>query len=223
MSPAPVPRGKTILLLGASRSGKTSFIRHYMYGTFSSKYRPTNLPEITTIPFDSTIGTISLTVHDCPDKKQDFSFGPFDGICLFLDLTEADPQVKVWYSLIQTLRIKRQTPFPVVICGNKCDSFDRKIHTDILAFASDRKIPYCEVSALTLFNFLKPFELLCRSMFSRPDLCLSHSPLLYPSLLQEKEEDPKSMPLISIAPSRCYYPDLSICQSIDDSLFVLEI
>lgn len=224
----------TVLLLGDCRSGKSTFLRHYSTGSYSNKYDPTTYVETTYLSFESSQGPLSFFMKECPGFSQgtggqySLEHQECDGIFLFVDLTSKDPHLSFWYSIIQMLRIRRRSQIPVVLCGNKCDAFGRRDTTPILSFAQSKRMPFFAVSALTLFNCIKPFEALASMILGRPDLQVYDRPLLVDD---SPDHSMLGNRLVSIAPSQLYYPDLSLCKStsIDtmnsndqETLFALE-
>jgi GTPase SAR1 family protein len=196
-----------------------------------------------------------FNIKDCPGslgQNLDASIynQDFDGILVFLDLTSKDSHLNFWYSIVQTIRIKRCAAIPIVICGNKCDTFNCKGDDTIVAFTERKRIPYFMVSALTLFNFIKPFDALASAIFQLPNFHLYEHPLLMeepkyegphreePKYEGPHREEPKygspeytilNKRLVSIAPSRFYLPELSLCRSDSfdlsnevDPIFALE-
>ena len=121
----------TLLLLGNSTVGKSTFINEYMNDVFSENY-------ITTIGIDSVVKTmklptgedIKLRFCDIAGKETfraiSFSFIKMaDGIFLLYDITERKSfdEINRW---IENIRDIKEENFPVILIGNKCDKEEER-------------------------------------------------------------------------------------------------
>ena len=169
---------KKLLLLGDPKSGKSTFLRHHTQGIYRSCYNPTLKVETIPLIFASPNGQTIFDVLDVPGSFTDLKLlDPVDGAIIFIDLTSKERHLVTWFRLVQSIRINQQTSIPIVICGNKEDSFSKQNDDDIVTFANTEQIPYFRTSALTMYNLMKPFETLGKAFFG-VDFQLYNAPLI---------------------------------------------
>jgi len=85
---------------------------------------------------------------------------------------------------------------PIVLCGNKIDSADRKVKAKMVTFHRKKNLPYFEISAKSNYNFEKPFLKIARSLVGdselrfEGELALAPSEVeLNPDMVRQQEED----------------------------------
>lgn len=167
-----------MLLLGDPKSGKSTFLRHYTQGIYHSSYNPSSKIEMTSLVFASPGGQTTFEVLDVPGSFTDLKIcDHIDGAIIFVDLTSKDRHLTTWFQIIQDICVSQQTSIPIVICGNKDDSFSKRNDDDIVAYAEAQRLPYFRTSALTMYNFMKPFETLGKTLFGS-DFELHNVPLI---------------------------------------------
>ncbi len=55
---------------------------------------------------------------------------------------------------------------PIVLCGNKCDSKNRKVLPREITFHTEHKIPYFEISNKSCYNFEKPLLYILKKLYN---------------------------------------------------------
>ena len=120
----------SIILLGDNDSGKTSLIKRFVYGKFSSYEKETIVSQcynkIRNIMIDNKNHKIKVQLNEHPVKtyrlkELDLShINQCDGIILVLDITnnEAIERLKIWGDLIKAYKKKN---YPVFLMPNKSD------------------------------------------------------------------------------------------------------
>ena len=137
-----------ILVLGASKTGKTSIIQQFLYDQFSSKYEQTiddmyrgefEMHE-SKIVFD--IQDVSGSyVHDFPSMRN-VSFASADAFILVFSLESLESWNEI-YNLREMIHKEKSTKTPIVIVGNKADLYD-SLHPGI---------PHESVEAISVFDW----------------------------------------------------------------------
>lgn len=84
--------------------------------------------------------------------------------------------VPTWYKEIS----RYCGDIPIILCGNKLDIKERKVKPRMITFHRRKKIPYCEISAKTNYNFEQPFLRLIRIVLGSEEVFLVEPPLLAP-------------------------------------------
>ena len=69
---------------------------------------------------------------------------------------------------------------PIVLCGNKVDSNDRKVKARHITFHRKKNLQYYDISAKNNYNYEKPFLCLARKLVDDPNLVFVESPALAP-------------------------------------------
>ncbi len=215
---------KSILLLGDPKSGKSCYLRHYTHGSYRSSYIPSLKIETVPLVFVSSNRNVVFDVKDVPGSFTDLKIRDhIDGAIIFLDLTSKDRHLLTWYRMVLSMSI------PIVLCGNKDDCFLKRDDDDIVAFAEAKRIPYFRTSALTMYNFIKPFESLGKEIYGS-DFKLCNVPLItseeYSGQGCSAEEEVVKPYLIPIWPERLFLSSensLDHTLTTDEPIFALEI
>ncbi len=149
-------RDKYVLKICSSGSyqvGKTSLIRRYAEGTFTSNYMPTIGVDITSKLITVNNQQVKLILHDTAGQEvfgrlRRFYYEGSVGCLVIYDITRRDTfdSVKHWVADYRSVRGEDK---PVVIIGNKIDLEEqRTISTkEGQALADSIGIPFYECSA----------------------------------------------------------------------------
>lgn len=150
-----------VVICGASKTGKTSFVRRFLTGDFDTAYTPTLGVEIHPLVFNFNKGYIQFNVWDCSgtDGMKGLGDGYYinsDCAILFVD------DDREWKTYIRDLhRVK--SDLPIVLVRNKIDLVDsgwdwtsvivNKVASNCLRF---------DISAKSNYDIEKPFLHLAR-------------------------------------------------------------
>jgi len=151
-----------IVLLGDGGCGKTTFIKRFINGEFEKRYLATLGVEVTSIPFETTKGPVTLSVWDTAGQEKfgGLRDGYYTGAHLaiiFFDVT-SKITFKNLGQWILDFRNKCPTA-PIIIVGNKVDIKERKVKVQMgnaLAHKYERCF-YFDLSTKSCYNYDKPF------------------------------------------------------------------
>ena len=134
---------------------------------------------ICTLPFCSlaSIGVWPYSLHH-PAPLAPRSINSEAAIIMF-DVTSRDTykSVQDWYKDL----VRVVEGIPIVLCGNKVDSKDRKVKLKQITFHRKKNLQYCDISAKSNYNFEKPFVWLLQKLTGKQDLQLTAQPTLRPA------------------------------------------
>lgn len=149
-----------LLVLGASRAGKTSLLRRYFYKHFQDHRAPT-------VGSDVYVGKVkefdvSIQMWDTPGKENenfkvhqnrntrnalsDSFFEQADAIMLVYDCTASTSFTRLlkWYADLQQLWSKNNTKLPILVVSNKIDLFEKTKNTNVVP----KRVPQRDVLGL---------------------------------------------------------------------------
>ncbi|XP_048773519.1 GTP-binding nuclear protein Ran-like [Ostrea edulis] len=170
-----------LILLGDGGIGKTAFVKKHVIGEFKRNYVPTIGAEVHPLKFYTTRGEIIFDVWDTAglDKfagiRAAYSNQAHCAIIMF-DVTAKMTYIHVlnWYKdLADDCK-----NIPIVLCGNKVDSRDRKVKD--IAFHRNNNLKYYDISAKNNHNFEKPFLWLARKLVGDGNLEFIVMPAIMP-------------------------------------------
>jgi GTP-binding nuclear protein Ran len=155
------PKKKRILIVGDGGVGKSTFLKRYRTGEFTTQYIPTqgHLEYQLNKPHEI------LTVIDTSgqEKYSPITIENVDGIIIMFDVTSKISYYNVpqWYATMRKLYGK---DVPVILCGNKVDRVDRKITCNMITYHREYNMKYYDISAKSNYNYEKPFDTLSKSI-----------------------------------------------------------
>lgn len=149
-----------ILIVGDKNTGKTSFIKKFVDGTFNFNYLPTDHVKIDKIQLNTNDGKVELNIFDggYPSKV--------DGAIIFFDKQNkrSFDNIIHYYNWI----ISMFGNIPIIICGNKNDlttsSVKYKAISSFLTEYKDLDLLYFDISAKSNYNFEKPFLFILKKL-----------------------------------------------------------
>lgn len=178
-----------IVLVGDAGVGKSSLIKRHLTGEFHSKYIPTVGVEVHPLVFHTNKGNICLNIWDIAgdDKSsgiRDKYYGGADAAIVMFDIGNklSLSRIPLWTESLKDL--------PMVLCGSKCDSMDRKVSYEEILMNNDKNTLYLDVSSKSNYNYEKPFIHLMRLLTGELDLTLEGNP---PSLKSMRKKALKKL------------------------------
>lgn len=172
-----------LILVGDGGTGKTTFVKRHLTGEFEKKYVATIGADVYPMLFYTTHGPVQFNVWDTAGQEK---FGGLRdgyyvaGQCaiIMFDVTS-----RVTYKNAPTWHrdlMRTCGTIPTVLCGNKVDVKDRKVHPKTITMHRKKKgMQYYDISAKSNYNFEKPFVWLMKQMIS-PDIELVSEPAKQP-------------------------------------------
>jgi GTP-binding nuclear protein Ran len=197
-----------LVLVGDGDTGKTTFVKRHLTGEFEKKYVATVGAEVHPLDFYTNYGKFVFNVWDTAGQERmgglrDAYYIKSDAAIIMFDVTsrETYKSVQDWYK--DLIRVVEH--IPIVLCGNKVDSKDRKVKLKQITFHRKKNLQYCDISAKSNYNFEKPFVWLLQKLTGKPDLKLTAQVALAPkeivmdeqqlALLHQQQIDAMSAPL----------------------------
>jgi len=197
-----------LILVGDGGVGKTTFVKRHRTGEFEKKYVATMGVEVHPLPFHTTLGKV---IFNCWDTAGQEKFGGLrDGYyiggqaaIIMFDVTSRVTYKSVphWYK--DLVRVCEH--IPIVLCGNKVDSKDRKVKPKDIHFHRKKNLQYYDISAKSNYNFEKPFLYIARKLTGNPNCQFTDQPALLPpevsinpdqiALYQQQLEQAATVPL----------------------------
>jgi len=172
-----------LILVGDGGVGKTTFVKRHRTGEFEKKYVATMGVEVHPLPFHTTLGKV---IFNCWDTAGQEKFGGLrDGYyiggqaaIIMFDVTSRVTYKSVphWYK--DLVRVCEH--IPIVLCGNKVDSKDRKVKPKDIHFHRKKNLQYYDISAKSNYNFEKPFLYIARKLTGNPNCQFTDQPALLP-------------------------------------------
>jgi GTP-binding nuclear protein Ran len=179
--PAPI-RIKT-LVVGDGGVGKTTYLRRMRTGEYLTEHIPTMGVEVSPITFTTTKGAVTFTTWDCAGMelfgglKDGYYIGADVAIVMF-DVTNPGSynNAKGHFA-----RVRAVCPnIPVILCGNKVDSRDRKVLPKNIILHHKLGIQYLDISSKSNYNYEKPFLFLMRALFQDESIQFTETPCAKP-------------------------------------------
>jgi len=171
------------VLVGDGGCGKTTFVKRHMTGEFEKRYVSTLGVEVHPLIFHTNRGAIRFNVWDTAGQEK---FGCLrdgyyiQGQCalIMFDVTS-----RVTYKNVPTWHrdlVRICENIPIVLCGNKVDSKNRKLMAKSIVFHRKKNLQYYDISAKSNYNFEKPFLWLASKLVGDPNLEFVAMPALLP-------------------------------------------
>ena len=137
-----------IMVLGASKTGKTSIIQQFLYDQFSSKHEQT-IDDMYRGEFEMHERKIVFDIQDVSGSyvydfpgMRNVSFTSADAFILVFSLESLESWNEI-YNLREMIHKEKGTDTPIVIVGNKAD-----LHKSL-----DPEIPHESVEAISVFDW----------------------------------------------------------------------
>ena len=184
-----------LLLFGDKKVGKSTYIHRIITGEFKKDYTPTIGVNAQTHGFHTTAGPFIFNCHDCTDLKDESKHLNMHAAIVMFDLTNQNSYNNL-PKRVDTIR-KAYGEIPIVICGNKVDCCgptpenrgptpedrgptpeDRGPTIDFqdITYPMENCIKYFHLSALTNYNFEKPFIYLIRTLMNNNTITIAQCP-----------------------------------------------
>lgn len=169
-----------VVLVGDGGVGKTTYINRFKTGEFEKKYVPTVGVEVKPLVFHTNQGKFTLNIWDTAgvEKYGGLRDGYYIGAdaCIFMfDITSRSSFVNIFEWVKQVRRVNQN--LPSLLVGNKSDLSDRKVrYEELFKVKEYLHMLYYDVSALSNYNFEKPFLALLRVLSGNPSLQFVESP-----------------------------------------------
>jgi len=171
------------VLVGDGGCGKTTFVKRHVTGEFEKRYVSTLGVEVHPLIFHTNRGAIRFNVWDTAGQEK---FGCLrdgyyiQGQCalIMFDVTS-----RVTYKNVPTWHrdlVRICENIPIVLCGNKVDSKNRKLMAQSIVFHRKKNLQYYDISAKSNYNFEKPFLWLASKLVGDPNLEFVAMPALLP-------------------------------------------
>lgn len=148
------------ILIGDGGVGKTTFMKKHITGHFEKTYRCTQGIDIKPLSFFTNHGEIKFTLWDTPGQEKHGSLRDIYYINTHCAIIMFDvcsrityKNIPLWYKDLKRIC----GDIPIIICGNKIDSKDRKINKNQILFAKKKKLLYFDLSVKCNFNINEPF------------------------------------------------------------------
>eukprot|EP00744_Colponema_vietnamica_P006502 GILI01009441.1.p1 GENE.GILI01009441.1~~GILI01009441.1.p1 ORF type:complete len:429 (+),score=128.03 GILI01009441.1:71-1357(+) len=167
-----------VVIVGDAGVGKTAWVKRLQTGVFTQRELPSPGAEISKLAFRTQRGGIVFELWDCSGqpKHRWLMRGYLTGaqaVVILFDVT--NPQsyfsTKSYFAEIQQVC----GFIPVVLVGNKVDSFERMIRADKLVDDNSGVMPYCELSVQQPFNLYRPIQFLAQKLIGDPSLQIESS------------------------------------------------
>jgi len=176
-----------LVLVGDGGVGKTTFVKRHLTGEFEKKYNATVGVEVHPLQFQTNRGLIVYNVWDTAGQEKfgglrdGYYIGGQCAIIMF-DVTSRITYKNVpnWHK--DLIRVCEN--IPIVLCGNKVDVKDRKVKAKAITFHRKNNMQYYDISALSNYNFEKPFLWLARKLAGDANLEFTAMPALMPAEVQ---------------------------------------
>ena len=159
-------------------------MKRHETGEFEKTYVATLGVEVHRLVFHTNRGALRFNVWDTAGQEK---FGGLrdgyyiQGECaiIMFDVTSRPTynNVQNWYR--DLVRVCDDV-IPIVLCGNKVDSNDRKVKARHITFHRKKNLQYYDISAKNNYNYEKPFLCLARKLVDDPNLVFVESPALAP-------------------------------------------
>lgn len=164
-----------IVCVGSGSVGKTSLIRQYVEGKFSSEYIPTIGIDISTkkTVISDIIGSFKVKLILTDTAGQEF-FGSLrptyyrgaSGVIMVFDLTDSSSfdAIEEWQD--EVIKHTKKENIEFILVGNKKDLFDKRIIStdEIEKLRLRRNLDYFETSAKTGLNVSTAFKSLVKNI-----------------------------------------------------------
>ncbi|XP_030741963.1 GTP-binding nuclear protein Ran-like [Echinops telfairi] len=150
-----------------------TFVKCHLTGEFEKKYVATSGVEVHPLVVHTNRGPIEFNVWDAAGQEK--CGGLRDGYyiqaqCAIIKFDVASrvtyKNVPIWHR--DLARVCEN--IPIVLCGNKVDTKDRKVKAKSTVFHQKRNLQYDDISAKSNCHFDKPFLWLARKLTGDPDL-----------------------------------------------------
>jgi GTP-binding nuclear protein Ran len=161
-----------VILVGDSGVGKSTFIHRWITGEFRQKYIATIGAEVHPIPLDTNHGMYTLNIWDISGQEKfgglrDGYYAGANAAILMFDLTNklSFKRLREWIH-----DIRRVKDIPIIICGNKSDIPDKKVHAKHTILYSDLGFKYYDISSKSEYLYEKPFLSILKTVTGKDNI-----------------------------------------------------
>ena len=169
-----------VCLIGAAKTGKTTFLLRHQKGEFRRDYIPTRNADVVSLNLSTNVGQFTLNVWDIGGDPHFEGLGQgyyiqADAALIFCDphdLKKTSQLIKDFHQVCPNA--------PIVNVWNKCDlsaeaNFFKKNSKSNrhLIFQGNR--PSYQISSLSNYNYEKPLLEILRLLTKNQDLCLTEN------------------------------------------------
>jgi GTP-binding nuclear protein Ran len=215
-------RNSSILILGDSGVGKTTFIKRHLTGDFTKSHNSYDF-KIHELPFKMCVAGYKQTkfmhtlhLYDYPADKLPVDKSPSlrwvkrpDSVVIMFDVTNATSYANVskWIKKVTDAYGK----IDIILCGNKVDCKNRVVKPADITVTPGHA--YFDVSAKSNYNFEKPFLNAIRRFYRLVDL------MFYEDLAvsEEIERCPICGNGVASPLCVCVFPSLTLIEKKDDT------
>ena len=175
-----------ICIVGDGGVGKTTYIERMKTGEFIKKYNPTIGSEVRALQFYTNKDKYNINLWDCAGLPQFKGLGKsyFIGAHAFILMFDLTNKASYQNLFNHYTRIKSVCPdSPIVLCGNKVDCGHLAVKQHSITFHRKRNLQYFDISAMSNYNFEKPFLYLLRKLTDDPFLHFVEAPAVLPPVV----------------------------------------
>jgi len=167
-----------VCFIGGPKTGKTTFLLRHSTGEFRQESIPTKGASVSSLSFQTTEGKYNLKIWDIGGQPELEGLG--EGYYIQADAAVAfyDKDNVVRTNDLVT-NFKRINPgVPIINVWNKCDQPEEahfvkvNLRRNYPLIRQGNRLTY-QVSALSNYNFEKPFLEILRMLTKKPELCFS--------------------------------------------------
>ncbi|XP_077868520.1 GTP-binding nuclear protein ran-1-like [Saccoglossus kowalevskii] len=199
-----------MVVVGDGGTGKTTFVKRHLTGEFEKRYIATIGAEVHMMNFYTTRGLIRFNVWDTAGQEKfgalrdGYYIGAHCAIIMF-DVTSRVTYKNVpnWHR--DLARVCEN--IPIVLCGNKVDVKDRKVHAKHITFHRKKNLQYYDISAKSNYNYEKPFVWCLKKLAGDSHLELLSQPAITPpevvideARLRQFERESQEAALLELPP-----------------------
>lgn len=163
-----------IVILGSAGVGKTSYITRLKTKDFTVAYTPTTKVDVSCLQFPTSSCDVIFNIWDFGGQErfdpkimgntQDCYYVGAHAAIIMFDVTNFHSyrEVSYWFD-----EIRKVCPsVPIVICGNKAESKQRKVKDTDIVFHRRHNLQYYDLSVKSYNNFEKPILYLIRKLLT---------------------------------------------------------
>lgn len=180
-----------VILVGDGGVGKTTFVKRHRTGEFDKKYVPTMGVDVHPLPFHTNLGKVIFNCWDTAGQEKmgglrdGYYIGGQAAIIMF-DVTSRITYKNVphWHRDISRVCDE----IPIVLCGNKIDSKDRRVKPRDIYFHRKRNLQYYDISAKSNYHFEKPFLYIAKKLTGDDKCTFVAQPALRPAEVELSQD-----------------------------------
>jgi len=159
-------------------------VRRHRTGEFEKKYVPTMGVDVHPLEFHLNLGKVIFNCWDTAGQEKmgglrdGYYIGGNAAIIMF-DVTSRITYKNVphWHKDISRVCDE----IPIVLCGNKIDSNERKVKPKDILFHRKKNLQYYDISAKSNYNFERPFLYIAKKLTGQENCHFVAQPALIPA------------------------------------------